>query len=241
VMTRDLNAVSSEYKPNAATELENSLMLNWYPQRIIERFQHAPALLELGLGHGLTAKLFAKASDHYVVLDGSSIVIEQFKQNAPNFPGKIIETYFEDYSPDGTFDVIVMGFVLEHVDDPDAILARYRDFLAPEGKLYVAVPNAKSMNRRLGLELGLIDDIYSLNANDLALGHQRQYCRDTLRSAVELAGYRVTHEEGIYLKPLPLDILKTLNDFGDNLQAMLRVGIEFPDLCVGLLMELEVK
>lgn len=240
-MKRDLNAVSSEYKPNAVTEIENNLMLNWYPQRIINRFKHASTLLELGLGHGFTAKLFAKACYHYVVLDGSTVVIEQFKQNTPAFPGEIIETYFEDYSPNSTFDVIVMGFVLEHVDDPDAILSRYRDFLAPGGKLYVAVPNAKSMNRRLGLELGMIDDIYSLNANDLALGHQRQYCRDTLKDAVERAGYRVTHEEGIYLKPLPLGVLKTLDDFEGNLQAMLRVGIDFPDLCVGLLMELEVK
>jgi hypothetical protein len=47
----------------------------------------------------------------------------------------------------------------------------------------------------------------------------------------------VVHEEGIYLKPLPIGVLKTLPDFRANLQAMLKVGIDFPDLCVGLLME----
>ena len=56
--------------------------------------------------------------------------------------------------------------------------------------MFVTVPNAKSLNRRLGLELGIIDDIYSLNANDLALGHQRQYCRDTLRQTLRKTGYR---------------------------------------------------
>lgn len=238
-MKKDLNAVTSEYRPNAATEIENNLILNWYPQRIIARFGHATSLLELGLGHGYTARLFARTCDRHVVVDGASVVIEQFRQNTPNFRGEIIESYFEDYMPDAPFDVIVMGFVLEHVDDPDLILERYRAFLAPGGKLYVAVPNAKSMNRRLGLELGLIDDIYSLNANDIALGHQRQYCRDTLTAAVTRAGYRITHEEGIYLKPLPLGVLKTLDDFTGNLQAMLKVGVGFPDLCVGLLMELE--
>lgn len=240
-MKKDLNAVSSEYRPNAATEIENNLMLNWYPKRIIDRFNHVPSLLELGLGHGFTAKIFSKACDRYVVLDGSTVVIEQFRHNEPDFYGEIIETYFEDYRPDQKFDIIVMGFVLEHVDDPDFILKRYREFLSPSGKLYVAVPNAKSMNRRLGLELGLIDDIYSLNANDLALGHQRQYCRDTLKEAATRAGYSVSHEEGIYLKPLPLGVLKTLDDFKANLQAMLSVGVDFPDLCVGLLMELEIK
>ena len=29
-MKPDLNAVSSEYRPNGATEIENNLVLNWY-------------------------------------------------------------------------------------------------------------------------------------------------------------------------------------------------------------------
>lgn len=240
-MKNDLNAVSSEYRPNAATEIENNLILNWYPQRIIDRFGHASSLLELGLGHGYTSRIFAQASDNHVIVDGASVVIEQFRQSTPDFKGRIVEAYFEDFTPEHQFDIIVMGFILEHVDDPDLILQRYRPFLKPGGRMYVAVPNAKSMNRRLGLELGLIDDIYSLNANDLALGHQRQYCRDTLTAAVRRAGYRITHEEGIYLKPLPLNVLKTLPDFDSNLHAMLKLGVDFPDLCVALLMELEVQ
>lgn len=238
-MKKDLNSVSSEYRPNGATEIENDLILKWYPHRVISRFDHADSLLELGLGHGFTAGIFARTCDRHVVVEGSSVVLDLFRQTLPDFRGQLVEGYFEDYTPDETFDVIIMGFVLEHVDDPDLILERYRRFLKPGGKLYVAVPNAKSMNRRLGLEMGLIDDIYSLNANDIALGHQRQYCRDTLTQAVHRAGYRVTHEEGIYLKPLPLGVLKTLQDFDANLQAMLKVGVDFPDLCVALLMELE--
>ncbi|CAB3887479.1 class I SAM-dependent methyltransferase [Achromobacter mucicolens] len=240
-MKNDLNAVSSEYRPNGATEIENNLILNWYPHRIIDRFGRARSLLELGLGHGYTSRIFATASDNHIIVDGASMVIEQFQQNTPDFKGQIVEAYFEDFVPDRRFDIIVMGFILEHVEDPDLILRRYREYLEPGGRVYVAVPNAKSMNRRLGLELGLIDDIYSLNANDVALGHQRQYCRETLGAAVRQAGYRITHEEGIYLKPLPLNVLKTLPDFDANLQAMLKVGVDFPDLCVALLMELEVQ
>lgn len=240
-MRKDLNAVSSEYRPNGATEIENNLMLNWYPHRIIKRFSRAGSLLELGLGHGYTSRIFAQACERHVIVDGASDVIDQFLQNTPGFAGEIVQAYFEDYTPAEQFDIIVMGFILEHVDEPDLILDRYRQYLKPGGKLYIAVPNGKSMNRRLGLELGLIDDIYSLNANDIALGHQRQYCRDTLTAAVMRAGYRITHEEGIYLKPLPLAVLKTLDDFDANLQAMLQVGIDFPDLCVALLMELELQ
>jgi 2-polyprenyl-3-methyl-5-hydroxy-6-metoxy-1,4-benzoquinol methylase len=238
---KDLNAHTSEYRPNAATEVENNLILNWYPQRMISRFGHAKRLLELGIGHGFTAGIFASACDQQVIVDGSSVVIDQFRMHHPGFHGEVVEAYFENYHSDRLFDVIIMGFVLEHVDDPDFILERYRSMLMPGGKVYVAVPNAKSMNRRLGLEMGLIDDIYSLNAHDIALGHQRQYCRDKLTAAIQRAGYSVKYEEGIYLKPLPLSVLKTLGDVNANLQAMLRVGIDFPDLCVALLMELEAR
>lgn len=233
----DLNKVASKYHPNAANEIENDLILNWYPKRIISRFKFADSLLELGLGHGFTAKHFVKATNDYVIVDGASDVINQFKSQNPNFSGELVLDYFETFTPKNTFDVIIMGFVLEHVDDPVLILKRYRKFLKPGGRLYVTVPNGKSMNRRMGLALGLIDDIYSLNENDLLLGHKRQYCLETLRKDLSESGYKISHEEGIYLKPLPLDTLRTLSDFKGNLEAMCEVGINFPDLCVGLLME----
>src|SRR5690606_30757307 len=141
------------------------------------------------LGHGIIAKIFNESFGDHVIVDGASSVIEQFRQAHPNFPGTVIESFFERFESSEPFDVIVMGFILEHVDDPDLILRRYRNYLKPNGRLYVAVPNAKSLNRRLGLELGIIDDIYSLNANDRALGHQRQYCLETLRAALERAGF----------------------------------------------------
>lgn len=234
---RDLNAMAQEYRPHAPTEIENNLIMNWYPRRIIERSGSVQSLLELGLGHGFTAKYFSEASIRHVIIDGASEIIETFKKEQPDFPGTLVLDYFETFDTNERFDIIVMGFVLEHVDDPEFLLRRYREFLKPSGKLYIAVPNAKSLNRRLGLEMGLIANIYELNQNDVALGHQRQYCLDTLRAAVARCGYTITHEEGIYLKPLPLGVLKSMPDFQANLQAMLKVGVDFPELCVALLIE----
>lgn len=235
-----LDNVTSQYLPNAVTSIENNLILNWYPQRMVERFGKCHSLLDLGIGHGYTPHLFNKACDRHVIVEGSQFVIDLFRKNSPDFSGEIVFSYFEDFETEERFDVVIMGFVLEHVDDPGFVLDRFRRFLKPNGRLFAAVPNAKSLNRRLGVELGKIDDIYSLNANDLALGHKRQYCRDMFRAELENHGYRVVHEEGIYLKPLPLPVLQTLPDFEANLHAMLKVGIEFPDLCVGLLMEAQL-
>ncbi|MBA4243158.1 MAG: class I SAM-dependent methyltransferase [Pseudomonas sp.] len=237
-----LNDVTSQYKPGAVTSLENELILNWYPPRILRRLEgKAPlSLLELGLGHGYTTALFNRHFQRHVVLEGSSVVIDLFRENYPGLNIELVEGYFEHFVSSEQFDVVMMGFILEHVDDPGLILRRFRDNLRPGGSLYVAVPNAKSLNRRLGLAMGKIADIYELNANDHALGHQRQFCRDTLKALLQAEGYRVTWEEGIYLKPLPLGYMQTMPEFEDNLQAMCEVGVDFPDLCVGLLMEVQV-
>lgn len=234
---QNLDSVTSQYKPKAVTALENDLMLNWYPKRILKRIKRFGSLLELGLGHGFSAKLFEGHFKKQVIIEGSGVVIDLFNDEYEDFSGLIVKDYFENYQTDEKFDVIVMGFVLEHVDDPGYLLDRYREMLAVDGNIYICVPNAKSLNRRLGLELGVIRDIYDLNDNDIALGHKRQFCTDTLQELATTHNYEVTHLEGIYLKPLPLHILKTLPDFKANLEAMLKVGVDFPELCVGLLME----
>jgi SAM-dependent methyltransferase len=238
-----LDKVSSEYKPGSATEIDNNLILNWYPKRILDRLGNVSqgSLLELGIGHGFTTALFNDYFARHVVIDGSPAVIKQFSSNYSFESLEIVEAYFEDFDTDENFDVLLMGFVLEHVDDPDLILTRYRKFLKPGGRLFIAVPNAKSLNRRLGLAMGKIDDIYSLNQNDLALGHKRNYCLDTLKEAIHHAGFDCVWEEGIYLKPLPLGYMQLMPEFDANLQAMLEVGVDFPELCVGLLVEAQAR
>jgi SAM-dependent methyltransferase len=238
-----LDKVSSEYKPGSATEIENNLILNWYPKRILERLgrESQGSILELGIGHGYTTALFNDYFERHVVIDGSPAVIEQFRENYSLDSIEIVESYFETFDTDEAFDVLLMGFVLEHVDDPDLILTRYRKFMKPGGRLFIAVPNAKSLNRRFGFAMGKIDDIYSLNQNDLSLGHKRNYCLDTLKEAIHRAGYDCVWEEGIYLKPLPLGYMQLMPEFDSNLQAMLEVGVDFPELCVGLLVEAAIR
>lgn len=236
---RELDNEASEYQEGAKTSIENELILNWYPKRILQRMQPGLDILELGIGHGYTPIWFSEKARRHVVIDGSQIVIKRFKQNHPQYTGEIVYSYFEDYETDDRFDYIVMGFVLEHVDNPSLIIRKFKELLKPGGKLYAAVPNGKSLNRRLGFAMGMIDDLYSLNQNDISLGHKRQYCVDTFKKEIEVAGCEVKHMEGIYLKPLPLHVLQGIDNADQNFQALLEVGIDFPDLCVGILAEAE--
>jgi SAM-dependent methyltransferase len=241
VQLKNLDELASKYMLDSSVEIENALIMDWYPRRIFKRTGRVASLLELGLGHGYTVDYFSEMTEDHHIIEGAESVISHFNGKDTSFKGAIHHAYFETFEPDQKYDVIVMGFVLEHVDNPTQILQKYKNFLTENGKIFVAVPNAKSLNRRLGLEMGMIENIYDLNETDHILGHLRNFCTDTLRDTCIEAGFKVTREEGIYLKPLPLGFMKTMDNFQDNLEAMLKVGVDFPELCVALLFELEAQ
>jgi trans-aconitate methyltransferase len=228
------------YEGDLHYDFDNEILLNWYPQRILDSTKDTESLLELGLGHGNTTNIFSKRFIRHVVLEGSTAIIENFHKKFPECHCEIIETYFEDFSSEEKFDVIVMGFILEHVDNPQQILIHFKKFLAPNGKMFVSVPNAEVLNRRLGHLAGLLPDIRSMSENDLMLGHQRYYTVKSLTEEVKKAGYKIERIEGIYLKPFTTSQIVSLNFDKKIIEAMCIIGLDYPELSCGILTELKV-
>jgi len=55
----------------------------------------------------------------------------------------VVHGDMESYDFEGCFDVIVMGDVIEHVNNPGLLLANIRKHLKKNGQLIVTTPNAK--------------------------------------------------------------------------------------------------
>lgn len=218
--------------------LDNRLMLHWYPERVMALAEGRSAL-ELGLGHGFTTEAFARRFASYTVVDGSQAMIDRFRKRFSHVEVDIRLEYFEHFSSDVLFDNILMGFVLEHVDDPGQLLRHYARFLAPGGSVFIAVPNAESLHRRFGHAAGLLPDMQVLSAADKAFGHQRYFTLSSLTRLVEESGYRVAVTEGILLKPITTQQMIDLGLSEEILQAMLEVGVRYPELCNALLMQIK--
>ena len=224
------------YEGQNQYDYDNNIILNWYPYRIIRHTQNAKSILELGIGHGFTAEIFSKYFNRHVVLEGSSAVIENFKKQFPHCTPEIIETYFEK------FEVIVMGFILEHVDDPLQIINHFKSFLAPGGKMFITVPNAEALNRRLGYYAGLLTDLQLLSENDIISGHKRYYTVLSLTEEIKSAGFEVEKLEGIYLKPFTTKQMMSLEFEKKIIDALCTAGINYPELSLGIMaMVKEVK
>lgn len=240
-MQNVLDSHAAAYQGDNLYDFDNEILLTWYPQRVLHHAGVARSLLELGLGHGYTTDIFSRRFERHVVLEGSPAVIANFRDKHPDCCAEIVETWFENFATDERFDLIVMGFILEHVDDPLLILRRFREFLAPGGRMFLAVPNAEVLNRKLGQLAGLLDDVTSLSDNDNLLGHKRFYTVATLSADIAQAGCGVDRLEGIYLKPFTTRQIVSLQLDRKVIDALCTVGIEYPELSCGLLTEISAR
>jgi SAM-dependent methyltransferase len=94
----------------------------------------------------------------------------------------------------GTFDAVFAGEIVEHLLEPDTALEQWIQVLRPGGRLVLTTPN------RLHLTARLLHRYEPKNPE-----HLFEYSRRELVSAVERAGARVEHVEGLQL-PLPVYI-----------------------------------
>lgn len=236
-MHNELDDHLRAYQGENIYDFDNHILLKWYPERVRQFSADANSLLELGLGHGITATVFGKHFKRHVVVDASPAVIANFHKTYPDSKAEIVESYFETFDTDECFDVIMFGFILEHVDDPVLILKHFRRFLKPDGRMFVTVPNAEVLNRRLGHLAGMLPDMTALSDHDRLLGHKRYYTVQTLKQDLKRAGYVVKRLEGIYLKPLTTTQMLSHNFDQSVIDALCKVAVDYPELSCGLLAE----
>ena len=65
-----------------------------------------------------------------------------------------IESEFPTYLKDRHFDVLIFSHVLEHLREPDAVLAQFSQLLNPGGGVLIAVPNILSWRQRIRFLFG---------------------------------------------------------------------------------------
>ncbi len=142
----------------------------------------ARAILDIGSGRGFTL--------HYLrrFFGFRRAAGTQISRGACEFSRDVLglEMYGRDLLelglPGGSFDVVTLWHVLEHVLDPERYIEEIHRLLAPGGRLIIEVPNFQSWTRRYtGLDwLGLDPDY-----------HVHFFTPEALTAALKKHGYKV--------------------------------------------------
>jgi 2-polyprenyl-3-methyl-5-hydroxy-6-metoxy-1,4-benzoquinol methylase len=209
------------------TDFNDWLMRQRY-QLLADYFTGANCL-EFGSATGDGTAFLLEHFDRVVAVDGSQPVVD--KLVARFGPDKLtaVCSYFEDFDTDERFDTIVLAHILEHVDRPDEVLAIAKRLVKPDGVIIVDVPNAMSLHRQIGVELGMLGQVTDLNEGDLSIGHKRVYTPEAFRAEIEDAGLVIREFGGVFLKILS-NAQSDRTFSAEQLAALITVGRRYPEI-----------
>jgi 2-polyprenyl-3-methyl-5-hydroxy-6-metoxy-1,4-benzoquinol methylase len=114
------------------------VVYEWIAQRA-----HGRRVVDLACGEGYGSAVLAATAESVVGVDANPDAFEhaRLKYAGGNlaFERDMIETW------SGDADCVVFLQTIEHVRDPDAVLARLRDLVGPRGVVYVSTPNVLTL------------------------------------------------------------------------------------------------
>ena len=189
----------AQWFSTAKPGFDNKLTI--YSARSLQPYFQGTAALEVGAADGQMTEYLLQSFPRLVVVEGSVTYCETLRERF----GSELEVHnvlIEAFEPAEQFDTILLAHILEHVEDPIAIIARVSQWLAPGGRVLIAVPNANSFHRLLGVKMGFLSRPDTFSERDSMLGHRRVYSLDRLVADIEQAGLEVETTGGIFFKPL---------------------------------------
>ena len=100
-----------------------------------------------------------------------------------------------------SLDAAIAWHVLEHLDDPEAAVARIRIWLRPGGRLVVACPNLASLQARIGGDRWFHQDVPR---------HRTHFTAAGLRMLLERSGFRLQRMAHLLVEQNPFGMWQTL-------------------------------
>lgn len=156
--------------------------------------------LEIGAFEGGMTEQIMERFKNLSVLEGSSDLASKlngkFKGHV-TIHNQLVETFI----PRETYDTIFLVHTLEHLDRPREAMQRIVDWLNPNGKLVVVVPNGEALSRQIAVRMGLIESNESVTPGEYLQGHRRTYTLSTLLTEIRLAKLPIIDHGGVIVKP----------------------------------------
>lgn len=242
-MERDYNAEINDTDDHKYAYGFDFDVMHPYMIKSFKPFFVQGGLLELGSFRGDFTRRFLPFFEDVTCVEASGVAIAEAQSKLGNRV-KFVNSKFEDVSLPSRYENIVLTHVLEHLDDPVAVLKRINEeWLAPNGRFFLVCPNANAPSRQIAVKMKLISHNNAVTPAEAEHGHRRTYTLDTLERDAVGAGLKVIHRSGIFFKALAnfqWDRLLHTDIISEAyLEGCYKLGQHYPDLCSSIFLACE--
>lgn len=166
----------------------------------------ARRVLDVGCGGGALGGALKRDRDIEVVgLEGFADAAERARERLDDVVCADLDALEELPFPDGSFDAMVFGDVLEHLRDPHRLLRTLRPYLAPGGVIICSIPNVRHWSVLFPL---LVQDRWTYeDAGLLDRTHVHFFTLDEFARMLDETGFVGTGVGINDLLPLPEELL----------------------------------
>ncbi|HEV2720993.1 MAG TPA: methyltransferase domain-containing protein [Thermoanaerobaculia bacterium] len=158
---------------------------------LIRRFARpGGTLLDLGAAGG---ELGAAVHDHFTRTIGFEYDVDRIAELREHFDHAVIADLESVSCLPANAAAVVLADIVEHLRDATKLLECVKQSLAPDGLLFLSVPNIANITVRLGLLFGVFE---YRDRGILDYTHLRFFTMRTIRRELENAGFRVVAIRG---------------------------------------------
>jgi len=206
-----------------------------YMMKAFEPFFRAGNVLELGSFKGRFTSRLLLHFGKVTCIEASIAAIEEAMRTLGS-EVHFVNSTIEAATLSQVYDNVVMTHVLEHLDDPVAVLRRVNnEWLSDSGRFFLVCPNANAPSRQIAVKMGLVTHNSAVTPAEAEHGHLRTYSLDTLERDVVAAGLKVIQRSGVFFKALANFqwdcLLQTDIVSVEYLEGCYQLGQQYPDLC----------
>ena len=158
---------------------------------LIDRFApRGGTLLDLGAAGGELGEAVRPRFDRTI---GFEYEVDRIGQLRGRFDSVVIADLERVKTLPKNIRAVVLADILEHLRDASTLLRCVLESLAPEGRVFISVPNIANITVRLGLLLGVFE---YRERGILDFTHLRFFTMRTIRREIENAGFRIVAVRG---------------------------------------------
>lgn len=168
---------------------------------IIEKYQ-PKNILEIGCGYE-PLFLYLRNTDFTIVEPAG-----EFYNHAKELIGErkginLIQGFFEEVAPSlaSQYDMIVCAGLLHEVELPQKLVNAIVPICNENTIVYIEVPNANSMHRLLGKEMGILADVHDFSQRNIEYQQNSVFDSNSLKAIVTECGLETVESGSLFIKP----------------------------------------